>query len=42
MNACNGAAKDIFRPNIKVEQLKSKLESMKKKLAEADKWKSLV
>ena len=37
MNACNSAAKEIFRHNIEVEQLKSELESMKKKLAEVDK-----
>ena len=42
MNACDSAAKDIFRRNIEVQQLKSQLESMKKKLAEADKWQSLV
>ena len=42
MNACNDAAKEIFRHNSEVQQLKAELEKMKKMLGEANKWKSLV
>ena len=42
MNTYNDAAKEIFRHNSEVDQLKAQLKKMKKRLAEANKWKSSV